>query len=196
MKMSRTVRFRYLRITLVIAVCLLALSSAKMQGQQIAVKTNALMLGALTPNLGCEIVTGEHSSVDFSAFGHKNPYGITSTIIGAQPEFRFWFNGRPMTREYIGVGMLLTTYDITWKRSVYDGDAIGIGLTGGYVFSIGRRWNIELSGSFGFIGFRQKQYYVNDNYDSYFTGGGSRVNGWGYKMFPVELGVSVCYIIK
>ena len=54
-----------------------------------------------------------------------------------------------MTREYIGVGMLLTTYDITWKeKNVYDGDAVGLGLTGGYVFSLGRRWNLDLSGSF------------------------------------------------
>lgn len=180
----------------VLAAVLLFTGMGQIHGQEIAVKTNVLMLGALTPNLGCEIVTGEHTSVDLSAFGHKNPYGLTSALAGIQPEFKFWFNGRPMTREYIGVGMLLTTYDITWKKSVYDGDAIGIGITGGYVFSLGRRWNLELSGSFGLVGFRQKQYYVNDNYDDYFINEGGRANSRGYSIFPVELGVSFCYIIR
>ena len=194
--MNHKVCFNRLTAGMILTAVLLLLNIGQMRGQQIAVKTNVLMLGALTPNLGCEVVTGEHTSVDLSAFGHKNPYGITSALAGFQPEFKFWFNGRPMTREYVGVGMLLTTYDITWKKSVYDGDAIGIVVTGGYVFSLGRRWNLELSGSFGFVGFRQKQYYVNDNYDDYFVDEGTRTNSWGYKMFPIELGVSFCYIIK
>ena len=165
--------------------------------QQVAVNTNVLLWGALTPNLGVELVTGEHSSVGLSFFGHKNPYGLKSRLMGFQPEYRYWFNGRPMTREYIGVGMLLTTYDITWKeKNVYDGDAVGLGLTGGYVFSLGRRWNLDLSGSFGLLWFHQKQYYVHDNYDDYFVDEAVKTNARGYKLFPVKLGVTFSYIIK
>lgn len=164
--------------------------------QSVAVKTNALMWLGLTPNLGCEIVTGEHTSVDFSMFGHKNPYGLTSEVIGIQPKFRYWFNGRPMIREFIGAGMLLTSYDTTIGRNVYDGDAIGLGLIGGYVFSLGKRWNLELTGSFGLVFFRQKRYFDGDNYDDYYIDISPRANSWGYSLFPVDLGVTFTYIIK
>lgn len=180
--------------------CLLVLPALSDQGeasaQQIAVKTNALMWAGLTPNLGFEIVTGEHTSFDFSAMGHYRPYGLKSEMFALQPEFRYWFNGRPMIREFVGVGMLLTTYDMSLGKHVYDGDAIGLGMTGGYVFSLGKRWNLELSGSFGLLFFRQKQYYKNDNYDDYFVDGPSGSNGWGYKLFPVDLGVTFTYIIR
>ena len=72
----------------------------------------------------------------------------------------------------------------------------GIGLTGGYVFSLGKRWNLELSGSFGLLWFRQKQYYVHDNYDDYFVDEAVKTNARGYKLFPVKLGVTFSYIIK
>ncbi len=32
------------------------------QAQQVAVKTNALMWGLMSPNLGCELVTGERGN--------------------------------------------------------------------------------------------------------------------------------------
>ncbi len=189
-------------------VCLSVLFSIKASAQDIALKTNVLMLGGLTPNLGCEIVTGEHTSVDFSAFGHKNPYGLTSKVIGFQPEFRYWFNGRPMIREYIGIGALLLNYDFTSRQKlmdgdamkvahqVNDGDAVGLGITGGYVFYLSPRLNIELSGSFGMLFFRQKQYYVQDNYDDYFVTEPQRANSFGYRFFPVDLGVTFAWIIK
>lgn len=184
------------RITaaLLIAAVALILLPRNVQAQQIALKTNALLWAALSPNLSCEIVAGEHSSVDLSLYGHYKPYGIDSRMAGFLPEYKYWFNGRPLTREFIGVGLLLTTYDITWKRNVYDGDALGLGITGGYVFSLGRRWNLELSAGFGIVGFAQKQYYRNDNYDDYPIS--TETNAWGYKLLPFELGVSFSYIIK
>lgn len=175
---------------------MLCVSSHEADAQQVAVKTNVLMWAGMTPNLGFEIVTGEHTSVDLGAFGHFKPYGINSKIVGLQPEFRYWFNGRPMIREFIGIGALMTIYDITWKNTVYDGDAVGLGITGGYVFSLGKRWNLELSGSFGFMYFYQKQYFSNDNYDDYFVDEAVRTNAQGYKMFPVDLGITFSYIIK
>lgn len=186
------------KISAVVCVSFLCIlcGERKAAAQQVGIKTDALMWGALTPNLGFEVVTGEHTSFDFSLFGHYKPYGVNSAMFGLQPQFRYWFNGRPMTREYIGVGALLTTYDMTINRHVYDGDALGIGLTAGYVFSLGDRWNLELSGSFGLMYFQQKQYYINDNYDDYFLNEPSRVNGRGIKIFPVDLGVTFTYIIK
>lgn len=82
---------------------LLLCSLPALHSQQVAVKTNGLMLAAMMPNVGCEFVVGERSSIDLSAFGSINIYGNKAKMIGFQPEYRYWFNGRPMTREFIGV---------------------------------------------------------------------------------------------
>lgn len=58
------------------------------QAQQVAVKTNALMWGLMSPNLGCELVTGERTSVELSVFGNYKPFGKDMKMIGVQPEYR------------------------------------------------------------------------------------------------------------
>ena len=172
---------------------LLAGGGQDMCAQQVGVKTNALMWAGMTPNLGCEVVVGEHSSVDLSAFGHINPYGLDSQVIAFQPEYRYWFNGRPMVREYIGVAAMLVSYDMTIRKYVYDGNAFSLGLTGGYAFLLGTDWRLELCGGFGMLLFAQKQYYeANDYYVDRNVGANAR----GYKLFPAKLGVSFTYIIK
>ena len=190
----------------VFAVALL-LSSVESKAQQFGVKTNALMWGALTPNAGVEIVVGERSSLDFSAF-YKPRYSPTmgaffnSRIIGFQPEYRYWFNGRPMTREFIGATAMIVDYDLSSKdratgmKYVYDGNALSLGIIGGYSFILGDHWRLELCGGFAVLGFLQKRYNINDNYDDYFVGEPVKANSWGYKLFPAKLGVSFTYIIK
>lgn len=180
-------------------VCLCAAFAVSLAGghdasaQQVAVKTNALMWAAMTPNLGCEVVVGEHSSVDLSAFGHSKPYGINSKLLAFQPEYRYWFNGRPMIREYIGIAAMIANYDISMNRYVYTGNALSLGLTGGYAFHLGSNWRFELSGGFGVLNFWQKFYYETDDY---FADKTVAANSWGYKLFPAKLGVTFTYIIK
>lgn len=183
-------------VALVSAAAILLFHTGKVSAQNLAVKTNALMWGALTPNLGVELVTGERTSLDLSAFGHKNPYGMTSKVIGLQPEFRFWLSGRPMVREYIGIGALLVSYDMTLRDRVFDGDAAGLGITGGYVLPLGKRWNIEFSGSFGLVYYQQKKYFKGDNYDDYFVNDMPKANSRGYELLPIDLGITFTYIIK
>ncbi|MEG1839267.1 MAG: DUF3575 domain-containing protein [Bacteroidaceae bacterium] len=164
--------------------------------QQVAIKTNVLMLGMLTPNLSCEIVTGERTSLDLSVFGHHKPYGINSKMLSFQPEFKYWFNGRPMIREYVGIAALGSTYDIIWKRDVFKGDAVGLGVTGGYSFALNKRFCLELTAGFGVVYFRQKQYYINDNFDDFYVNGIGKPNVQGYKLLPIKIGVTLSYIIK
>lgn len=174
------------------ALLLLAAAEAAASAQQFAIKTNALFDAALTPDIGIEIVTGEHSSVALSVFGHWKPYGIDSKMITVQPEYRFWFNGRPLVREYIGATAFASSYDMTINNHVYAGNAVSLGITGGYVFPLGERWNFELSGGFGFLFFRQKQYVADSSYNPSV----SPVNAGGYKLFPAKLGATFIYIIK
>lgn len=190
--------YKYL-FGLCIAVALSFVNVQEAEAQQVGVKTNALMWTLMTPNLGCEVVVGEHSSVDFSAFGHYKPYGVDSRVLAFQPEYRYWFNGRPMVREYIGVSALVADYDMKIRnrsvggRYVYDGNAVSLGITGGYAFLLGRKWRFELCGGFSFLVFKQKQYYETDDY---YVDTAVPANSVGYKLFPAKLGVSFMYIIK
>ena len=198
LSMENSINMIYRRFAVVILmVCAMIVSSHEAKAQQVAVKTNALYWLAMTPNIGCEIVTGEHTSLDISASGHWKPYDLPSKLISIQPEFRYWFNGRPMTREFVGVTTMIASYDMTVsKKFVYNGNAVMLGLVGGYVFALSDHWNFELCGGFGVLGFMQKQYYINDNYDDYFVDEAVKANSMGYKLFPARLGVSFSYIIK
>lgn len=179
-----------LLILLLSAVCVVS------KGQNVAIKTNALFLAASTPDLGVELITGEHTSLALSVFGNYKPYTLNCKLIALQPEFRYWFNGRPLTREYIGCSVAGVMYDTGISKHVYRGNALSAGITGGYVWSLGKRWSFELSAGFGFLFFKQKQYYKGDNYDDSFVGELTQSNNWGYKLFPSKLGATFIYIIK
>lgn len=183
-------------VVAVVAFCAMCVSSQEAKAQQIAVKTNALYWLALTPNISCEVVTGEHTSVDIHAMGHWRPFGLDSKLFAFQPEFRYWFNGRPMTREFVGANLMFASYDIMASGYVYNGNAVMLGLSGGYIFTLSDHWNLELCGGFGVLGFLQKQHFVHDNYDDYFVDEAVKANSIGYKLFPAKLGVTFSYIIK
>ncbi len=161
--------------------------------QQVALRSNALRTALLTPDLGTELITGEHSSVAVSVFGNWKPYGIDSKLIAVQPQFRWWFGGRPLVREYVGVSGLFTTYDISLKERTYNGLAGGLGLTGGYVLPMGKRWGVEFSGGLGLVWFTQHR---GSRYDSFTDIDGDAFNSRGYKLLPMNIGVSFIYIIK
>ncbi len=194
--------------SIIISISIFVLSAfmcGKANGQTFAVKTNALMWGCLTPNLSFEMVTGEHTSFGLSGFGHKNPYGITSQIISLQPEFRYWFNGRPMVREFIGITALFSTYDMTLPlelfdkaspMQVYDGDSVSLGISGGYVFPLGKRFNLELTCGCGVAVYRQKQYTLQEGTDNQQIQDSQKPNSWGYKLIPLDLGITFSWIIR
>lgn len=183
-------------LPLLIGLWLLCLLPQEARAQQVAVKTNGLMWAAMMPNVATEFVVGERSTIDLGIFGSTSIYGHEAKIFGVQPEYRYWFNGRPMTREYVGVAALGATYDITWSERIYQGDAAGVGVTMGYVFNLGKRWNVECYGGFGFVGFKQKEYFINTNFADYTEDQATRTNSTGYKLLPIKIGVSVTYIIK
>ncbi len=188
--------YTYLLRSLMIGALLFCMGQPRVHAQQVAIKTNGLMWLAMMPNAACEFVAGERSTVDLSVFGAVNIYGKEAKILGVAPEYRYWFNGRPMTREYVGIAAMGTTYDITWGRKVYQGDTGGLGLTFGYVMNLSKRLNVEFTGGCGLVYFQQKQYYVNDSFDDYIGAEGIQANANGYKILPLKLGVSVTWILK
>lgn len=183
-----------IRILFLVIVCTVGYQQG--MAQQVAIKTNGLMWLATVPNLGCEVVTGERTSIDLSAFVGYKPYKKDMKFVGFQPEFRYWFNGRPIIREYVGISALAASYNIKWGKNKYNGDAVGLGITGGYSLNIMKRLNLEFYAGFGVVSFRHKQYNVNDNLNDYTADGLGKVNAHGYKLLPTKLGVSISYIIK
>lgn len=199
--------YTYLLRSLMLVALLFGLQQPGAHAQQVAIKTNGLMWAAMMPNAGCEFVAGERSTVDLSVFGSTNIWGNKAEILGLAPEYRYWFNGRPMTREFVGIAALGTTYDITWGDKVYQGDAGGLGLTFGYVLNfndfknktlqkLAKRLNVEFTAGCGLVYFQQKQFYVGDSFDDYTGTGSVQANGNGYKLLPLKLGVSITWILK
>lgn len=94
---------------------LMAFACTTSRAQMVAVSTDVLMDALQTPSVGAELVVCERSSISLNLFGNHNPWGKTMKIVGIQPEWRYYFSGRPMHRHFVGVGALGTQYDITWK---------------------------------------------------------------------------------
>ena len=155
----------HLRTALTIALLLVASGFGQRAfAQQFSIRSNALSTGILqTHDFGVEIVAGEHSSVALSVAGHFKPYGLDTKLLTVQPQYRYWFSGRPLNREYVGVAALYAGYDIRLNDNIYNGNAAGAGITGGYVLSMGKRWGIEFSGGLALMFFNQKRYNRSDS---------------------------------
>lgn len=175
---------------IVIVVMMSSMFGAGLKAQMLALKTDALWDCALTPNLTAELVTGGKTSLCISVFGNRKPWGLDMKMLGVIPEFRYWFNGRPMVREFIGIAPVVAGYDITWDNEVYKGDAYGAGLTFGYAFCLSTRWNLELHAGVGCVYYDHKHYYVTDMYTE------NRRTAHGYSFIPYKVGVSFAYIIR
>lgn len=175
---------------LILIIVVMVSCATGLKAQLLALKTDVLWDGLMTPNLGMELVTGDKTSFNLTVFGNYKPWNREIKMGGAIPEFRYWFSGRPMMREFIGVAAIATTYDITWGKETYDGDAFGGGLTFGYAFFLSPRWNLECYGSVGAVYYNQKHYYITDNYTE------NRRTSHGYAFIPFKLGFSIAYIIK
>lgn len=173
------------------------LSSLTTRAQMVAVNTDVLMDVLQMPSVGAELVIGERSTIGLNAFGTYHPWGKKVQALGIQPEYRYYFSGRPMSRYFVGLGGLLTSHDITWAGKVYDGNAAGLGLTFGYVLSLSKRLNLDFHAGFGAIYYRQKEYFEGDFYDEdYSVNGVIRTNAKGYTLLPTRIGISVSYILK
>ena len=177
----------------VAAAILALLHSENVSAQRIAVKANAAMYAAMTPNLSFELVTGEMTSADFTFFGHVNPYGYDSRVIGIQPQFKYWIAGRPLVREYVGILALAASYDTTWKDVTYEGNAVAAGVTAGYVLPMGKRWNVEFSGGVGAMAYHHRSYDKDIDPQRLKTLGANAV---AWRVIPVNLGITFIYIIK
>lgn len=183
---------------------LIATVSANAQGS-VGIKTN-LLYGAYTytPNLGVEIGLGRRTTLDIS--GGYNPWNLNSRggdkkLVHwlVQPEFRYFLCSR-LGGHFFGVHGLYSEYNIGGhelpmlfgkesEKYRYEGTAYGGGITYGYQFLIGKRWNLELSMGAGVV---QMEY---DKYDCVNCGVKQSTKSKTY-YGPTKAAVTLIYIIK
>lgn len=190
---------------LTFAVLLSALITTPLSmAQKVGVKTNLLYgIATKTPNLGIEIALQEKNTLNIS--GGYNPWNLDGRhndnkkmvhwVI--QPEWKYWFcsvfNGH-----YIGLHGLGSYYNINKtevplmfdKKYRYQGYLLGGGISYGYQWILGKRWNIEASIGLGAA-------YMN--YDKYECKNcGFRIEKDKQKIYfgPTKASISIIYIIK
>lgn len=167
-----------------------------MQAQRVSLRTNVTADLLMTPSLGAEMTVGERSTLSLNAFGNYKPWGWDMKMFAVQPEYRYYFSGRPMHSFFAGIGAIAGFYDLTFKGKVYDGIAYGGGVTFGYVLNINKRINVDFHAGCGAVGYDRKEYYKGDNYNhDYVVNGKVKTNSKGYYIMPTNIGVSFAYII-
>lgn len=150
----------------------------------IAVKTNLLLDAALAPNIEVEIPLGRSRwslmledwfpwfRISHNAKGDASPYhrsdqrptrhSYQALVLGA--ELRYWFAprcnaGRPtLCGTFVGLYGAGGKYDIERRSTGDQGEFTSFGLTIGHSWPISRHWNLELSGSIGYVGGPQRHY--------------------------------------
>lgn len=127
--------------------------------QDVAIKTNLLADGFLSPNLGIEVGLAPKWTVDLT--GEINAWTLSNDRRwkhwAVQPEARWWFcdrfsghfigahihGGQYNIGGFNGVWNLLGTDARKLKDTRYQGWFAGAGVAYGYAWILGRHWNLE-----------------------------------------------------
>lgn len=185
-----------IRRLLLLAVMLIAIGTSALRAQIVAVNTDLLMDGCLAPNLGVEFGLNSKSSLSLNAMYGKNAFFSDIKLTAIQPEWRFYFSGRPMYHHFIGIGAVAASYDAHFNDKVYNGDGAGVGVTFGYVLPISSHLNIDFHAGCGLFFYRQKEYFEAEGFDKYMEGDQEVANAHGSQILPTRIGISLHYIIK
>lgn len=169
--------------------------------QKIALKTNLLYDATATVNLGAEVTLAPNWTLDIS--GNYNGWEFKDNRKWkhylVQPEARYWlceaFNGHFFGLHLHGgefnigraappLGVLPGSKDTRAQGWFY-----GAGISYGYQWILGKRWNFELSAGVG---------YVGSEYEEYECPRCGALLGTGHKDWfgPTKLSVSIIYIIR
>ena len=157
--------------------------------QLMAIKTNTLLWGNLTPNLSMELVTTKKTSFEITGFYSLKNTTFDTQLKGAQMEMRYWASGRPMNSLFMGVSLSALRYETTFGRvNRHVGDAIAPGIVFGYALALGKHWNAEFATGVGYFWFDERRY--GKGHDAWLE----PYNEHGGRMLPTKLNASIAYI--
>ena len=140
---------------------------SRVEGQNVAVKTNLLYDALLNVNLGVEVGLSSRWTLDVSADynGWTLSHGRKWKHWLLQPEVRYWFcdrfsghflGGHLLGGQYNagglknGISFLGTDFSRLSNRR-YQGWFTGVGIAYGYAWILGKHWNLEAEVGIGYI---------------------------------------------
>ena len=144
--------------------------------QDIAVKTNLLYWATSTPNIGFEFGLGKRTTLDLVG-------GLCERFNG------HFFGIHTGFAEYNISGVRIPFQNKSTQEHRYEGWATGIGISYGYTWILGKRWNLEANIGAGYI------YTKYDKYECK-TCGRFKDNQKKHYFGPTKAGISLIYIIK
>ncbi len=168
---------------------------AEREMPRLTVKTNALYWATASFNAGLEV--GLDRRITLEVTGGYNPWTYADNrkfkFWMVQPEVRFW-PYRRFSGHFIGANFIYSDFNaggIEWLgmgTRRYEGSLFGVGLSYGYMWSIGKRWHVEATIGVG---------YVSLEYDEYVWKQCGRFlgHGWNSYLGPTKIGVSFSYTI-
>ena len=197
---------------LIIAVFAFLASFGSASAQKVAVKTNALYWATATPNLGFEFALGDRWT--FELEGGYNPWTLDAEQNMklkhwlVSPEFRYWFCNS-FQGHFIGINGNYTQFNVSAlpipnvfyttnsqgplvdfsRTERYQGWATGAGLTYGYQWILGKRWNLEATIGLGYW------YTVYDEYENRKCGLFRQTREL-HLFGPTRCGISFIYLFK
>lgn len=164
---------------------------AEIKAQKVVLKANMLSWMTTTVNAGAELKIAPQWSAEINVMykawnllpDNKKMEGLL-----IQPEVRYWLC-QPFYHDFIGFHIHYGQYNGGFDKFRYQGDLFGAGVSYGYQWILGQKWNLEMNVGLG---------YARMNYDKYerptcglFLGKDSK-NYLGI----TKIGVSLIYILK
>lgn len=156
-------------------------------GQDVAVKTNVVYWATITLNLGAEVGISPKMTIDligtYNPFKFRDNKKIMNWLI--QPEWRYWACRR-FAGHFWGVHAHYGKYNGGLKKYRYDGWLAGAGISYGYQWLIGKRWNLEAELGLG---------YAYLSFDKFIRNKCGKFVDSGHKNYvgPTKLNISFMY---
>ncbi len=159
---------------IILSTLLLLTGTLSANAQQVGLKTNALYLATLTPNLGVEMQVGrKHTAQLFYGWNPwKSSSGRSIRHWVLQPEYRYWFcqtfNGWFLGAHLMGGQFNMGNVDLpmgllsTLEDRRYEGWFAGGGVTAGYQWILSRHWNFEASLGVGYDYIKYDKFVCGD----------------------------------
>lgn len=164
--------------------------------QKAAIKTNLLYDATTTLNLGVEIGLGTRWTIEVAGNYIPWKYGNASWKHWlVQPEVRYWtcekFNGHffGLHGHYAQYNVGGIDFNPNLLHNRYQGYLYGAGISYGYQWIIGKRWNLEAVIGVGYARLHDDKYPIAEC--------GTAVRTKSYNYFgPTKIGVTLVYLIK
>ncbi len=132
-------------------------------GENVALKTNLLYDGLISPNLGVEVRLASQWTIDIS--GNYNPFELSHGRMWKhwllQPEIRRRTSAEIFSGGFLAGHLFGGEFNYSFGSRRRQGWAAGIGVGYGYTWRLGSRWGIEAEIAVGYARYTYKKYPCN-----------------------------------